>query len=221
MEPLVFVFVAILIVGIFVFAAWQAKKRREAMAALAGRLGMRFLPDKNRYIDDEYRFLSHMGKGSNRYAFNMIEGNWRDYDIRAFDYHYETYSSDSKGRRQTHHHYFSFFILRLPKRFPEITISPEGFFSKIAQFIGFEDIDFESADFSKSFCVRSGDKKFAYDICHARMMEYLLLNKDVSLEIEADCLALFFKHRLSVDKMEYNLARLVEIRELFPDYIWK
>ena len=40
---------------------------------------------------------------------------------------------------------------------------------------GYQDIKFESAEFSKTFCVRSPDKKFAYDVCNAKMMEYLLV----------------------------------------------
>jgi len=30
--------------------------------------------------------------------------------------------------------------------------------------------------------VRSRDKKFAYDVCHPRMMEYLLARRDLAIE---------------------------------------
>jgi hypothetical protein len=39
---------------------------------------------------------------------------------------------------------------------------------------GYGDIKFESAEFSKTFCLRTPDKKFAYDACNAKMIEYLL-----------------------------------------------
>ena len=217
MEPLIIVLIVLGVIGVAVIAAIQAKKRREAMATLASRLGLSYRPEKNRHIDDEFRFLTHMGTGSNRYASNMIEGHWRGHEIRAFDYHYETYSTNSKGHRQTHHHHVSFFVMSMPKWFPELTITQESFFSKMAQFVGYDDIDFESAEFSKKFCVRSGDKKFAYDICHTRMMEYLLQNTDLSVEIENHCLAIFFNRLLSVEQIEHNLVRLVEIREQFPE----
>ena len=138
----------------------------------------------------------------------------------AFDYHYETHSRDSKGRRHTYHHYFSFFILLLPVRFPELRITHEGLFSKIAQAFGYADIDFESAEFSRAFCVRSTDKKFAYDVCHARMMEYLLANRDLSIEIENEALALAFDSRLAPEQIELNLQRLAEIRSRLPDYLF-
>jgi hypothetical protein len=45
--------------------------------------------------------------------------------------------------------------------------------------------------------VRSPDKKFAYDVCHAQMMEYLLANRDLSIEIENEVIALAFDRRSS------------------------
>jgi hypothetical protein len=138
----------------------------------------------------------------------------------AFDYHYETHSTDSKGRRQTHHHYFSFFILQLPLSFPELKIGREGFFSKVAQAFGYDDIDFESHEFSRKFCVRSKDKKFAYDVCNARMMEYLLANDDLTIEIEDQAMAISFNSRLSPEQIESNLNRLVAIRSLMPEYLF-
>jgi hypothetical protein len=147
-------------------------------------------------------------------------GNFRTYPIHAFDYHYETHSTDSKGNRQTHHHHFSCLILTLDKAFPELTIAAEGFFSKIAQSLGYDDIDFESHEFSRKFCVRSKDKKFAYDFCHARLMEYLLLNQDLAIELEGMALAIVFSGCLEPAQIEQNLERLVQLRLFMPKYLF-
>ena len=85
---------------------------------------------------------------------------------------------------------------------------------------GYGDINFESAEFSKAFNVRSPDKKFAYDVCNAQMMEYLLANRDLSIEIENDALALAFASRLSVEEIEASLQRLIEIRSRLPEYLF-
>lgn len=220
MAPLIIVGVIALIVVVGVLGYISARKRREAMAALAARLGLRFDPNKNEYLALRYGFLDKLRSGSNRYAFNILSGNHRGHDVTAFDYHYETHSSDSKGRRQTHHHYFSFFILHLPASFPELVIGPEGFFSKIAQAFGYDDIDFESHEFSRKFCVRSADKKFAYDVCNARMIEYLLSNTDLTIEIDVDALAISFSRRLAPEDIEPNLRRLIAVRSLLPDYLF-
>lgn len=220
MGPLIFILVAALIIVAIIFGAIAARKRREALAQLAARLGLRFQPDDDRSLAGRYGFLDKLAQGSNRYAFNVLAGPYQNHEVLAFDYHYETHSTDSKGRRQTHHHYLSCFILELPRTFPEVTIVREGMLSKIAQAFGYDDIDFESAEFSRTFCVRSKDKKFAYDVCHAQMMEYLLANRDLSVEIENNALALVFGGRLSAAEIEANLQRLLEVRSRMPEYLF-
>jgi hypothetical protein len=216
----IFILFVALAVAAAVYAAMAARKRREELSALAVRLGLRFDPAEHRELAGRFEFLNHLAQGSNRYAFNVLSGEHQGNEVLIFDYHYETYSSDSKGQRQTYHHYFSFFILMLPMSFPELRITREGVFSKIAQALGYDDIDFESAEFSRAFCVRSKDKKFAYDVCNSQMMEYLLANRDLSIEIERNALALAFNQRLSAAAIESNLRRLLEIRVRLPEYLF-
>jgi len=217
---LVFVLFVLLIIGGAIYSAIAARKRREELFELATRLGLEFSPGQDYELANRFGFLDKLAQGSDRYAFNVLSGNYRQNQVLVFDYHYETHSTDSKGNRQTHHHYFSFFILLLPISFPELKITREGLLSKIAQALGYDDIDFESAEFSRTFCVRSKDRKFAYDVCNAQMMEYLLANRDLSLEIEGPALALAFDTRLSAAEIEANLQRLLEIRLRLPDYLF-
>ena len=215
MEHLLIVgFIAIFIV-VLVAGFISARKRREAMFALAAKLGLRFDPSRDRSLARRYKFLDKLRRGSNRYAYNTLSGNYREHDIMAFDFHYQTGSG-----KNTHHHHFSFFITHLTAPFPELVIGPEGVFSKIAQAVGYDDIDFESHEFSSKFCVRSSDKKFAYDFCNARMIEYLLSNRDFSIEVEGNVLAISFNRRLSPEEIEPNLNRLVAVRSLMPDYLF-
>jgi hypothetical protein len=216
---LIVLFIGLVVAGV-IYGAIAARKRREALFELATRLGLSFSADHDRELASQFGFLDKLAQGSNRYAYNVLRGTFQGHEVLVFDYHYETHSTDSKGRRQTHHHYFSFFILMLPMAFPELVISQEGIFSKLAQAFGYDDIDFESAEFSRTFCVRSKDKKFAYDVCHARAMEYLLANRDLTIEIERNALALAFGRCLDATQIEVNLRRLVEIRSQMPDYLF-
>jgi hypothetical protein len=216
---LLIVLVAAVVIAAIVYGVIWERKRRKAFADVASRLGFRFSPEKDHELARQYGFLDRLAQGSNRYAFNVLSGAHDGSPVLIFDYHYATHSTDSKGRTRTQHHYLSFFILTLPRHFPELTIAREGIFSKIAQAFGYDDIDFESHEFSKRFCVRSKDKKFAYDVCHARMIEYLLENRDLSLEIEGPALAMGFSRRLAPERIEPNLRRLLEIRARIPDYV--
>ena len=216
-----FVIVAVLVVAAIgaIYGVIQARKRREGLFELAQRLGLDFSPAEDREIADRYGFLKELAEGENRYACNVLSGTYQQNQVLAFDYHYETYT-EGKGGRQTHHHWFSFFILTLPAVFPDLTIRRENFLTKVAEVFGYQDIKFESAEFSKAFCVRSPDKKFAYDVCNAQMMEYLLANRDLSIEIENQVLALAFNTRLSVEQIAANLQRQVELRSRLPQYLF-
>ena len=216
----IFILVAIAIVIGAIFSAIAAQKRREEIAILAAKLGLSYTSQHNYSLPDEFGFLDKLDQGSNRYAYNILEGTIRGHREKAFDYHYETHSRDSKGRRRTHHHHFSFFILIVPQCFPELTLTQEGVFSKIAQAFGYDDIDFECAEFSRRFCVRSADKKFAYDVCNSRMIEYLLQNDDLNIEIERHALTLGFSRCLAATEIEYNLDRLEKVRSFLPDYLF-
>ena len=215
------VIVAVLVVAAIgaIYGVIQARKRQEGLFELAQRLSLDFSAAEDREIADRYSFLKQLAEGENRYACNVLSGTYQQNQVLAFDYHYETYT-EGKGGRQTHHHWFSFFILTLPAVFPDLTIRRENLLTKVAEVFGYQDIKFESAEFSGAFCVRSPDKKFAYDVCNAQMMEYLLANRDLSVEIENQVLALAFNTRLSVEQIEANLQRLVEIRSRLPEYLF-
>ncbi len=211
----------ICILGALVWGLYAGKKRRDAMTLLAERLGLAFRHERDYQLAKPHAFLDKLDQGSNRYAYNVMSGTYQGQDIVVFDYHYETYSTDSKGRRQTHHHHFSFFMLTLGSYFPELTIAKENFLSKIAQAVGYDDIDFESHEFSKRFVVRSKDKKFAYDFCNAQMIDYLLGHSDISIEVDQNMLALGFNRCLKVEEIETHLGQLIEIRGLMPNYLFE
>jgi hypothetical protein len=216
--PFILIFVVIVIIAA-IYGHIQAQKRREGLSALAQRLNLTFDEGQNYALADTYSFLKELDKGENRYATNVLSGNYQQYEVLAFDYHYETHTYDKNGSH-TQHYWFSFLILTLPVAFPDLTIRREGIFTKIAEVFGYEAIKFESAEFSKTFCVRSPDKKFAYDVCNSGMIEYLLANNDLSVEIENQVVALAFNSRLSIEEIENDLQRLIEIRARLPEYLF-
>lgn len=219
MEILFIVLVLVAIGAAIAYAQVAKAKRRDALAALARRLGLQFHEDEDHDLAENLGFLRGLDEGSNRYVYNRLAGNFHGHQVQAFDFHYETYSHGKHGRR-TSHHRFSVVTLRLPQSVPEVMITPEGIFSKIAQAFGYDDIDFESAEFSRAFCVRSRDKKFAYDVCHPQMMEYLLAREGLAIEFEHNLLALAFGVQLDAPEIETWLNEAVEIRRLMPDYLF-
>jgi len=219
MMPLVIAAFVIFAIIAFIYNAIEAQKRKEGLFELAQRLNLNFDPGHDYSISDRFNFLKELNQGQNRYATNVLSGTYQGNQVLAFDYHYETVTHDDKGSH-TQDHWFSFFIVMMPTVFPQLTIRREGLFTKIAEVFGYEAIKFESAEFSKTFCVRSPDKKFAYDVCNTQMMEYLLANRDLSIEIENEVIALVFSGRISLEAFEPNLQRLTEIRSRLPQYLF-
>ncbi|QBG47892.1 DUF3137 domain-containing protein [Verrucomicrobia bacterium S94] len=210
----------ICIIGAVIWGICAGKKRRDGMTLLAEELGLDCHHERNYQLADRYRFPDKLRQGSNCYACNILSGNYRDHEIAAFNYHYETYSTDADGKRQTDHHHFSFFILTLPKCFPELTIAKEDLFSKIARTVSDEDIDFENREFAKQFTVRCTDKKFAYNFCNTHMMEFLLSHPDINIELDQNQLAVGYHSQLKVEEIRPRLDHLIEIRNLMPDALF-
>jgi hypothetical protein len=94
-------------------------------------------------------------------------------------------------------------------------------FDKIAGAVGFDDIDFESAEFSKRFHVKSPDKKFAYDVIHPRTMEFLLSSGGPSLEIDNDrcCIYDSTRRKWTVSDFKKRVWWIREFLELWPEYL--
>ncbi len=203
-----------------IWSAARTRKRQEALFELATRLGLDFNPGENPVLPIEFGFIDQLNRGDNRTAFNVFSGTLNERNVVAFDYHYETHSTDGKGNRSTTHHYFSVAVMRLDADFPKLTIAHENLLLKIAEAFGYQNIKFESAEFSKAFCVRSSDKKFAYDVCNAQMIEYLLANRDIHMTVEVHALALLSDTQLPASQIELNLQRLLEIRSRFPEYLF-
>ncbi|MBU4199458.1 MAG: DUF3137 domain-containing protein [Verrucomicrobia bacterium] len=220
MSVLIILGVIVAIVAIWWAGVYFERERRAELLALAGRLSLTYNPDRNPELAVTYDFLNKLRQGDNRYAYDVITGTYQQQPVCCFSYHFETHHTNSKGRRTTHHHHLAVIAISLPRSFPELLIGSEGVLSRIAQAFGYDDIDFESHEFSRQFCVRSPDKKFAYDFCNAPMMEYLLANPDLTLEVDQRALAFIQDSRLSVQNLERDLNRLIQVRLHMPKYLF-
>ena len=221
--PPILLFAAALIavfVAIAIFAWRRERQRRDAIAQLAGRLGLSFAPDHDRALAREYENIRGLRDGENRYAFNALSGAYRGRPVTTLDFHYETSSTDSEGKSQTDHHHLHVVVLHLDRAFPHLLIAPENVFSKIAQAFGYDDIDFESHEFSRRFCVRSPDKRFAYDFCNSAMIEFLLANPSLRFEVQDRMLALVFDGLMKPALIEPRLDLACALRERMPEYLF-
>jgi len=173
-EILAVLLIAAVVGGFAYLIHRSAVKRREALAALAVELGASFEPGKDYELHRAFDHFELFAKGKNRYGYNTLRGNadlgaWR-VDFTMGDYRYTVEQGDNDTT-----YTLSYALVHLPyDNVPDLFIRPEGLLDKIAGAIGFDDIDFESEEFSSRFHVSSSDKRFAYAVLHPRMMEFLM-----------------------------------------------
>ena len=176
---LLFVLFGILVSGGVIWSLYAASERRKELAAWAHSRGLAFNRAKDTTLDDRFPDFDCLRRGHSRYGHNLIRGRWSGREFLGFDYHYVTGSGKN---RQTHN--FSAVVLVSDVLLRPLFIRPEGFFDKVGEFFGLDDIDFESAEFSREFYVKSADRRWAYDVIHARTMEFLLSAPKFHIEMD-------------------------------------
>ena len=212
----------LVVFGVVAYLSYLAKKKRqEAFRALAQRLGCRYYPDDPFGLSGRYEGnFPTLQQGSRRYAYNVVEGLLDGRPVHLFDHHHETYSRNSKGHKTTHHHHRTFVVLEHDADLGRMEVRPEHFLDKVGGFFGFDDIDFESEEFSRRFWVQSPDKRFAYDVLHPRMIEFLLAHEPPLLEVEDGALCISDgERRWDADELRRHAAFVQRFCELWPRHL--
>lgn len=194
---------------------WNQKRARE-LPRVAERLGLDFQPEPDADLAFQWCMIDDaLVRGDNRYAENILRGTINGFSVVAFDHHHETRDAD----KDLQHLYASVLIVILPKGIKAVEVLPESLATTLSQPLGMEDINFESAEFSKAFCVRAQNKRAAYDVCNPQVMEYLLAHPQVRFRIKTDALFIL-TNLLSAEEIATNLRHLVEIRSRLPEYLF-
>jgi hypothetical protein len=215
----IIIIVIVAIVGLSIWKKRKAEKRRMELAEWAKSRSFNFRPCNDSGIDNRFLLFECLQRGENRYGYNVIEGPIGNRKVCAFDYHYETHSSDSKGNRHTQHHYFSAVAVETDLRLKPLFIRSENFLDKIGEFIGINDINFESTEFNKQFHVKSPDKKWAYDVVNQANMDLLLNSCRFSLEFNGNAVIAYQKSTFAPGYFEEALLLLTRMLDNLPDSV--
>ena len=172
MGVLVVILVAAVVVAGLWYSYYRKKQREQALATFAGQHGLEYSKS------DPYGLLSHgfhlFRQGDGRGCEEVLAGTWQGLPVKEADYWYYTQSTDSEGRTSRSYKYFSVIIADLQAAMPYVSVSKESVFSRLADHLGFHDIDFESEQFNREFQVKSPDREFAFKLIDARMIQWLL-----------------------------------------------
>jgi hypothetical protein len=205
----------IVLIGIVVIAAviWLAvlgaahdRERLAGLAAWASANGYQFSINDPFNLDARFHGIGDIGQGHSRRAFEILSRSG-PIPTWMFRYEFRTWETrtvtDSNGHTHTETyeetHHCSFLIVELQSAFPRLFLRPENLFDKVAAMVGFDDINFESEDFSRHFFCKSDNREFAYAVIHPQMMDWLLSLRAAKMRFEGQLAGpLFVSH---IDKL--------------------
>jgi hypothetical protein len=219
-----FVVLVLLFIALGVFSYLREKKRREAFRLDAESHGWTYADRDDRWVDafDGAPF----GLGHGRRAENVVTGTYEDRPFAAYDYSYRTTetSTDAEGHTTTHEetHNFSVVAMEVPGTFPNLHVSPEGFFGRMVGRLTNHDIELESEDFNRAFTVHCDDRKFASDILHPRLMETLLAHyRDLDWRFDHSWIVTIGTGSNDLVDTQRAMDALATIIATVPDFVWQ
>jgi hypothetical protein len=200
------VLIGVIVIGVAIWlAVISAAHNRQRLAALinwASANGYQFSTDDPFNLDARFHGVGDIGQGHSRRAYEILSRN-DPVPTWMFRYEYRTWETrtvtDGNGRSHTETyeqtHQRSFLIVELQSAFPRLFLRPENLFDKVAAMVGFDDIKFESEEFSRRFFCKSDNREFAYAVIHPQMMDWLLTLRASKMRFEGQLAGpLFVSH---------------------------
>ncbi len=167
----IWIAVAAIGLGVFLYGMFAEKKRREAIQAMAESLGLEYaatLPSSDQPLFSDYQLAS---QGRGRKTSNVIVADSGELRMILFDYQYTTGS----GKNSSTHRQSVVLVSSPSLRLPEFRLAPEGFFQRVAEFFGSKDIDFEEdAEFSKRYLLQGPVEKAIREFFDAGRRKHFL-----------------------------------------------
>ena len=217
---------ALLLLGAVVLvagAAWlsyiRKAKRRQTLASFARKFGFSFRQTDPFNLLWDYNFpLFEMGDG--RGCENVVWGEWKGIPFRETDYWYFTKSTNSNGDNVKSYKHFNAVVVDIPAYVPVVTIERETFATRLADQVGWRDIQFESGEFNRAFRVTAQDREFAFKLVDARMMQWLLTTpQGFGFQFRGSAF-LVFSHRLRPMELLPLVGTGKELYDHIPRLVW-
>jgi hypothetical protein len=210
--------VVIAILAVVASMLYYNYRRGQALMAFAASQGWTYVDEvpelEARWDGDPF------GKGDRRQTDNAIRGSYQGFDLAAFEYSYETHTTDSKGQRSTTTHRYSVVALLTGSPLPGLSVSPEGGISRMFGRLFNTDIQLESEEFNRAFTVTCDDRKFASAVLHPRTMEALLAYRDVDWDIRGGDFVSLDSGNLDPTTITRRCDAMLTVLHGVPDFVW-
>lgn len=218
-EPYWFWLIFILVVIVLaIFHAARNRQRQAKWRELAREMDCHYSPTDP---FGTHRVLTQplFQQGHSRHVSNLLSGQYQGNQIRCFDYRYTIGSG-----KNSHTYFFTCALLKSPVLFQTLVIRPEGIGDKIGHFLGVHDVQFESDEFNRRYAVQCQDAKFAFDVVHARTMQFLLGATDLAIQASGFTVLIYgTRGQAPMAFLGQEVRRLLDFGRAFisllPDYL--
>jgi hypothetical protein len=219
--PLPLLLVAVVVGGVLYVAYLSYKKnkaREELLFTWATNSGFTYAHEDDSWCSRWN--ATPFGEGDHRRARNVVTGTYKNHPFVAFDYSYQTHSTNSNGTRNTTTHHYVVTSLQLPAYLPQLQVTPENLLTRFGNALGLDDIELESEDFNRTFRVHAGDRKFACDVLSPRTMQMLLSRPAMSWRINGPDILAWQDGQLTPAMCVATTSQLQDVVDGIPSFVW-
>lgn len=215
--------IAFALIGLFAY--WSYKKEKERQAALtvfAQQHGFQ-LTERDDSLIARWGDENPFDRGFDKRCNSIMRGYWEDRPAVLFDYTYHTWETrtDSKGNTTQHKesHHLAITAVQTEKRFPPLSVRPEGFFGRMLGRLTNSDIQMEWEDFNRAFTVNCPDRRFASDVLNQQMMELLMQDRELAWQITGPDIMIMRVGVHDPAELTSTLASLDRILDAVPEHV--
>lgn len=145
---------------------------------------------------------------------HALAGRWRQRPVKVFDIGNVSYQPYAIKISET------LVTVWTPYAMPQLRIWPEALADTLRQTLGEKDIDTESAEFNRAFCVRCEDPAWALEALTPQVMEMLLERPTFQIELHGQVMLLRRPgKRLAPDDLADALDLAGDLLDVLPKYL--
>ena len=220
--------------GIWWWASRTVERERARIQQAAAAIGLRY---SEQDADDTTSLpLPLFGRGDSRSASHVFDGTWQGLEVKVFQFQFTEEhkvmeaaglaadvlsvvgggSADSEDADNTY--LYTCALTTVPTDASDLTVGPENVLTRLAGAAGMDDIQLESEDFNRRYRVLAADRKYAFKVLDARMMQWLLsLDGRLSFQLSGEHLLAFVTPQLKLETAEQQ--RLLEALTGFAEHL--
>ncbi|SDL50762.1 hypothetical protein SAMN05216298_4144 [Glycomyces sambucus] len=200
--------------------ALRADARRRALgdpnAQWAAIYGLHYLR-----VDHAPLHLSQRGPFGGHFTeqfAHVVRGQYRGAPLLAYTYRYRPVLRTLIGEGDSEEE-VSFVAVAVPGSFPVLDVAPSG----VRSWLPGERVEFESNAFNDRFAVGSPNPRFAYDVIHPRLMEWLMADAralSTGWRLEGPWLMASGEGPLRVSELFVRADFLHDLIAYMPGHLW-